>query len=522
MFIAVDKLNNQTRPRMLEKILKSTIIASPKGGIYNHPVSITLESSKGKSISWKAVRNNISLKGEAFQPYTSPITFQYPGVYNLSYRTGGPKGEGTIQEQMYIIDNTPPQVIPFLEKSRIDSSFYLVFETSEPAKIYYTLDGSLPTLDIARTVGSAFQKEEIRIAVKRKGKRILRYFGVDRAENRSSMYELDLFSPHVITYPPPGKYNTILSLTLKSQEGNTIYYSRDSLSLSSKSSVYSKPIIIKETQEIWFFAVDITGFAGPKQKALFDLNLQPEPHFSFSEKNIVAGKHITLDAGLSVDTETPAEKLMFRWDLNGDGEFETEFQPSPAITTKFRRPGLQTVVLEVKDPEGMIGELRKSVHVVKFCPPDMISIAIEKHSFCIERFEWPNNEGSKPLNNVNWAEAAMLCLEKGRRLCSVEEWQTACKGKWNHFFSYGNSFVTGACNTNSNNTVQSKSNSRCISSDGVYDLVGNLWEWVNDYRDGEHVIVGGSHLQEAASSCELSLPSQIGSKSKTVGFRCCQ
>ncbi|MFC1586036.1 chitobiase/beta-hexosaminidase C-terminal domain-containing protein [Fibrobacterota bacterium] len=520
-FLAVDSLNNQTAPQLLEEIIKSTIMLSPIGGIYNKPVTVAMRSPRGDAIRWKATRDGRAFEGQEFKRYVSPVKFTYEGAYVLSYRTEGPEGGGNIQEQMYIIDKEPPQVTPVLEKSAVDSSFYLTFETNEPAKIYYTLDGTVPAKTSALTIGSAYQKEKTRIAIRRKGKRVLRYFCVDRADNHSPLYELDMFSPHVTTHPPPGSYHSLISLNLVSQEGNTVYYGPDSASLSSKSAVYTKPLIIKRSREIWFFAVDITGFAGPKQKAVYRLNFPPDPQFRFPER-IMAGEEITLDAELSVDEESSSDMLLYRWDLNGDGVFDTDFRHPSQIRTRFNVPGMHSVVLEVKDSQGLVGTIKESLKVFKRCPPDMVSIITPEHSFCIERFEWPNREGSVPLGNVNWAEASMLCLEKGRRLCRREEWRHACMGKWEYFFSYGNVYRQGLCNTESGEVTMSREASGCVSAEGTYNMVGNLWEWVEGYQDGQHIIMGGGSRQHSASSCDLSFPSKISSKSKLVGFRCCQ
>ncbi len=46
----------------------------------------------------------------------------------------------------------------------------------------------------------------------------------------------------------------------------------------------------------------------------------------------------------------------------------------------------------------------------------------------IDLYEYPNRKGEPPLLTKSWFEAARLCADQGKRLCSSAEWEHACQG----------------------------------------------------------------------------------------------
>src|SRR6185369_15483032 len=51
-----------------------------------------------------------------------------------------------------------------------------------------------------------------------------------------------------------------------------------------------------------------------------------------------------------------------------------------------------------------------------------------------------------PNGYVSGLLARAACEQAGKRLCSAEEWVTACRGEQNHRFPYGEDYEAGACN----------------------------------------------------------------------------
>jgi formylglycine-generating enzyme required for sulfatase activity len=148
--------------------------------------------------------------------------------------------------------------------------------------------------------------------------------------------------------------------------------------------------------------------------------------------------------------------------------------------------------------------------------------AVEVHAYCVDQFEFPNKRGVAPTINIAWADAKRLCEGKGKRMCSEDEWEKACKGPGNARWPYGNVFDANACNTEDEageDRVISPSGrfAKCRSGFGVADLSGNASEWT-----AEKVIKGGSFGRaDFAVRCSARQAGGAGGKNAEVGFRCC-
>jgi hypothetical protein len=51
-----------------------------------------------------------------------------------------------------------------------------------------------------------------------------------------------------------------------------------------------------------------------------------------------------------------------------------------------------------------------------------------KLSFCVDRYEYPNQVGELPRVLTSWREARVLCEREGKRLCTEAEFNFACEG----------------------------------------------------------------------------------------------
>lgn len=86
--------------------------------------------------------------------------------------------------------------------------------------------------------------------------------------------------------------------------------------------------------------------------------------------------------------------------------------------------------------------------------------------------------GVTPSAFVTWFQAQQACTNSGKRLPSNAEWQAAVTGTPDPGADDG----TTDCNTDSAlQAVPTGSRSRCVSSRGTFDMVGNLHEWVADW-----------------------------------------
>ena len=61
----------------------------------------------------------------------------------------------------------------------------------------------------------------------------------------------------------------------------------------------------------------------------------------------------TFDASLSKDDEDSLDQLEFRWDIDGDLNWDTEFSKNPVIKSRYKNDRRYPVRLEVRDPQKM-------------------------------------------------------------------------------------------------------------------------------------------------------------------------
>ncbi len=138
---------------------------------------------------------------------------------------------------------------------------------------------------------------------------------------------------------------------------------------------------------------------------------------------------------------------------------------------------------------------------------------------CIDRGEFPGL-AEIPRTQVALEEARTACAERGARLCSTQEWRRACKGPSNWRHPYGARAELDRCNGASpSGAIQdlSRSGARdaCVTEAGVFDLEGNVAEWVD-----EGAVLGGDSATRGAS-CDTRNKPAAGTRSPTTGFRCC-
>jgi sulfatase modifying factor 1 len=206
------------------------------------------------------------------------------------------------------------------------------------------------------------------------------------------------------------------------------------------------------------------------------------------------------------------------------------------------------------------------------CPPGMALVG----PFCIDRFEaalvraddpavtltpFARPAAATPIRAVSvrhvvpqgyidGESAKRACLAAGKRLCTSDEWLLACRGAEGRIYPYGNTRENGRCNDDrgqhaaieyfgsSEAWVWSRIGHPCISQlpdtvhltgedagcvtpEGVFDLMGNLHEWIDDpagtFRGGffDDTRVNGE------GCLYRTVAHDVSHWDYSTGFRCC-
>jgi hypothetical protein len=162
-----------------------------------------------------------------------------------------------------------------------------------------------------------------------------------------------------------------------------------------------------------------------------------------------------------------------------------------------------------------------------------------------------SRRGAVPHGYTSGELAAKACANAGKRLCTIDEWRLACRGEQDRQFPYGTEHVQGKCNMHreSHPAVVLHDNASkghldprlnqvavagrpllrktgdtpsCVSEwegDGIFDMVGNLDEWVDD---PEGTFLGGFYSRAKKDGCESTVRFHpIEYFDYSTGTRCC-
>lgn len=161
-------------------------------------------------------------------------------------------------------------------------------------------------------------------------------------------------------------------------------------------------------------------------------------------------------------------------------------------------------------------------------------------------------QGAIPQGYISGDEAEAACQAAGKRLCSSEEWLSACQGPQGWTWPYADSYVDWACNDHypgghpvvdyfgtsdgvwdmdhmndpginqqPDTVAPGGAFTACLSAWGAFDLHGNLHEWVSD---AEGTFRGGFYADAAINGQGCTYVTTAHGRDYhdySTGFRCC-
>lgn len=259
-------------------------------------------------------------KWDSFFSYVKSVThrFEAAGVYKVTMQVLDKGGNvASITKKVTVVENTVP-------------SAYFTFKPVTGTSATYNAGFDTETGSLAGTdTGTVFAFDTSRSSDDQYDKTVLRYrFDWESDGKWDTLYNAKTQWKH--KFPTSGSHN--VTMEVADPEGAT-------------ATAYAT----------------ITTFENTPPTALMSVSLNSNMS---KANNYTAGPNFkvyySFDASSSTDTETPANKLKYRWDFNYSGKddivFDTGWSNSPRYNGYYGVPGEKGIRLQVMDGDGAISE----------------------------------------------------------------------------------------------------------------------------------------------------------------------
>jgi iron(II)-dependent oxidoreductase len=335
-----------------------------------------------------------------------------------------------------------------------------------------------------------------------------------RVPQRGSMRYFDLWHGNEVKPESDGEYS-VLSLDIEANGfgavlATTVPGSRLPAFLADMAKLSSRRLD-SFSRERGFLSQHLTGIASTKHASQAPANMVLIPTGDFEFK--VSGIEIEGSNEIGVDVQYPWENSPRRHHRHVLPIKSFYMDRTPVTNTEFKR----------------------FLDATHYRPAD-------DHNFLRDwtNGTYPQGWANKPVTWISLEDARVYAFWAGKRLPHEWEWQYAAMGRDGRTYPWGNTWSAEAVpvpdkgrDLRGPDEVEAHSNG--ASPFGVLDLVGNVWQWTDEYTD-EHtrasILKGGSYYQPQGSHWyfpqaykltehgKLLLMAPSKDRAGTVGFRC--
>jgi DNA-binding beta-propeller fold protein YncE len=159
------------------------------------------------------------------------------------------------------------------------------------------------------------------------------------------------------------------------------------------------------------------------------VNHPPSAELSLSPAQVAAGRTVRLDGSGSGDPD--GQRLVYEWDLNGDGAFEANSGTNPVVNQVFTRDGSRTVRVRVDDPHGGSG-VASATLTVDGRHPVISRLHAGASVLALRRVRGRRHPPTSTLIRFRMSEPGTISVDVRRGLDGRRKGRGACRPRAKH------------------------------------------------------------------------------------------